>query len=115
MTPPFADRLRVLLEEERATLRAGALHELDGLLCRKEALADEAESGTHGCSPAEAEALRRLAARNAALLEAARAGLRVAIDRVGERARLAGRLDTYDASGARQELGTPPATRGHRY
>ncbi|NBB84534.1 MAG: hypothetical protein GVY28_14175 [Alphaproteobacteria bacterium] len=117
VTRPFAERLRRLLAEEHDALRAGAVDQLDALLRRKEALAEEAEAAdvrALGCSPAEAEALRRLAVRNAALLEAARDGIRAAIDRVGERARLAGRLDTYDASGARRELGAPPATRGRR-
>jgi hypothetical protein len=115
MAEARADRLRVLLEEERAALNAGELDRLDTLLDRKERLAAEIAAEGLGCAAAEAEALRRLAGRNAELLESARAGLRAAMDRIGERSRVARSLDTYDAGGNRRSLGATPGALHRRF
>jgi hypothetical protein len=99
------DRLRALLEEEREVLAAGELERLSDLLERKETLADEIGRDGLEAVAGEADALRDMARRNSELLEAARSGLRGAIDRMAECARVSGRLDTYDADGQRRSLG----------
>jgi hypothetical protein len=110
-----AARLRTLLEDERAALQSGALDRLEELLARKERLAAELEVGALACSEGEAAALRRLALRNEGLIEAVRGGLRAAIDRVGERARLARSVDTYDAAGNRKSLAPTPGALHRRW
>jgi flagellar biosynthesis/type III secretory pathway chaperone len=115
MATDRAERLRTLLEEERSALRDGAFDRLEDILARKEALQAELTGAGLACSEQEAAALRALARRNGELLEAARRGLRAAMDRVAERTRLARHLDTYDASGARRTLSPPPGSLHRRY
>ena len=105
-----AARLRAVLEDERAALRSGALDRLGDILAAKERLAEEVAQRGLGCGATEAEALRAAARRNAELLDAARTGLRAAMERLAERARLARSLDTYDAEGNRRELGGEPGS-----
>lgn len=106
-------RLAHLLAEERDVLRAGALERLPDLLARKEALAAEAEREGLGCSEDDALHLAEMARLNAELMEAARAGLRAAIDRLSECSSVARSVVTYAPNGERQAL-TLPAPKVHR-
>jgi flagellar biosynthesis/type III secretory pathway chaperone len=110
MADTLAVRLRALLDDERAALRDGALERLGDILAAKESLAEELAQSGLGGAEGEAEALRDAARRNAELLEAARAGLRAAMERMAERARLARSHDTYDAAGNRRALSATPGS-----
>lgn len=110
MTDPetLYDRLLRLLDEERALLRAGQLKGLADLLPRKEALADElAQTGL----PTQAAArLRGELARNQALLDGARAGVREVGARLGAIRALRSTLETYDRNGRRSAVAAPGGT-----
>ena len=97
------DALDLLLEEERALLRAGRLEALPDLLPRKEtALARLASSGAEPTR--RAEHLRDKLSRNQALLESAMAGLRDAAAQVTELQKLRDGLATYGSDGRRARL-----------
>jgi hypothetical protein len=106
-------RLARLLEEERAALRAGALDRLPDLLARKEALCAEVESHGLGCSKDDMARLAEMARLNADFLDAARAGLRAAIERLSECSTVARSVVTYTPEGERQALAVP-APKVHR-
>jgi hypothetical protein len=113
MPDSCAERLAILLAEEREALRAGALERLPDLLARKEVLAEEATRDGLGCSQKDATQLAEMARINADLMEAARTGLRAAIDRLSECSAAARSVVTYDPSGARHALPVP-APKVHR-
>ena len=103
-------RLVSLLEEERAALRETDLARLERRAPRQARLLDQIETETAGdASPAELHELsevRRLAGRNAGLIEAALAGLRdvqALLDRVRQPAPHA----TYGRDGTREAMGHP--------
>lgn len=100
----LADQVLALLEREGRALREGDFGELAGLVARKEA-ACEALAGAGALDRGGIERLARLAARNEALLAAARGGLRGALDRMGAVAAAGAGLRTYDKSGASTVLG----------
>jgi hypothetical protein len=107
MTTPHPDTRAILrlLKAQRSALLAGELAALAGM----EAQLDR---GLRRLAAARVphEELARIrdgAARNARLLEAARAGLRTARGRIADRA--GARLATYDAAGQRQ-TGGPAGT-----
>ena len=100
-------RLRDLLEEERRVLGRADLEMLNGILARKEHLVGAIRSHARMEDTAEVRALRDAAARNAELAEAARRGVRAAIERLAERARVARQFDTYDKTGRRRTIAAP--------
>lgn len=107
MSETCGNRLALLLAEERDALRSGALERLPDLVARKEALGQEAERDGLGCSQEEAARLAEMARLNADLMEAARAGLRAAIDRLSECSTVARSVVTYAPNGERQALTLP--------
>jgi len=106
-------RLARLLAEERDALRAGALERLPDLLARKEALSAEVERHGLQCSEDEVARLAEMARRNADVLDAARAGLHAAIERLSECSTVARSVVTYTPNGERQAVAVP-APKVHR-
>ena len=113
MAETCGDRLASLLAEERDALRAGALERLPDLLARKEALAQEAERHGLDCPQEQAARLAEMARLNADMLEAARSGLRAAIDRLADCNAVARSVVTYAPNGERRALSVP-APKVHR-
>ncbi|WP_209427290.1 hypothetical protein [Pararhodobacter sp. SW119] len=101
-------RLVSLLEEERAALRETDLARLDRLAPRKaqllEQIEDEADVPASDDEMQELSAVRRLAGRNARLIEAAMAGLRE-VQALLDRARNPVQHSTYGRDGRRAALG----------
>ena len=103
-------RLVSLLEEERAALRETDLDRIERLAPRKARLIGQIETGND--TPAsedeirELETVRRLAGRNAGLIEAALAGLRD-VQALLDRARQPVRHATYGRDGSREAMGQP--------
>lgn len=100
-----ADALADLLDAQRMALRGGRLDTLADMAPRlQRALADFSASPDADRLPG----LRRDAARNAVLIQAALEGLsRVRADRM---AIAQSRLSTYDATGRLRDTGRPPQT-----
>lgn len=107
MSESRGDRLARLLAEERDALRAGALERLPDLLARKEALSAEVERHGLGCSEEDMARLADMARLNADFLDAARAGLHAAIERLSECSTVARSVVTYTPDGERQALALP--------
>jgi len=88
-----------LLDRERRMILDGDLNDLNRIAIEKERLS----KGLSGLSdPRIMVDLRAASHRNAALLDAAAAGIRDAIARVREIRTQAGRLSTYTQAGQRQ-------------
>lgn len=102
MTEDLYSRLRGLLEREQHALRTGAIEDLGDMLEEKQELALALQQSQQGPQRVEVLTLRAMAETNAAMLEAAKRGIKAASERTAERFRVAGHLDTYDASGQRQ-------------
>lgn len=100
---------RFLAEEDHA-LRIGALGELAQMAPRKEALLTTLAQARPAPDPATLERLKAHAAHNGALLHAALNGLRAARQRLQAARDAAAGVNTYDNTGQRQKLGSPPAT-----
>ena len=111
MTDDPVDDLSAVLEAERAALAAGAFEDLAELAARKTALLAELDAAppTRAAGP-QLEAVKRDAAHNARLLDAAARGLRAAIDRLAAMQRVATHLDTYTEAGTRADLAPPSPT-----
>ena len=95
------DALEALLAEERAALRQGAFDTLQELGARKERLIAEIGASGGGGSAARVTRLKRAAQRNEALCAAAVDGMRLAMARLSDLARLDAGASTYDAAGRR--------------
>lgn len=108
MTQPPEDALLSLLEAERAALLSGDLSTLEASAERKTELAIAISRHAPPLPRERIAALSAAAQRNAELCEAARRGLRTAIDRLSERARVASHLETYGADGRRHRHGGGP-------
>ncbi len=106
MSEDIRIRLRALLEREREALRVGSLEELGEMLAEKQALSQALQKEPLHRPHADVAALRSMAEENATLLEAAKRGVQAAMNRTAERIRVAGHLDTYDASGQRRSYAT---------
>lgn len=109
MTDDRLEALRAVLAEERQLLRQGALERLAPIVEQKRELVEELTenppiSGSDALIP-----LRALARSNAEMLQAASQGVRSALDRMSERAHVAGHLDTYDAKGRKHSFAAPRA------
>jgi hypothetical protein len=101
MTQAPETALLQLLEEEHRILLSGDLSALTDTTARKLDLAQAVSSRAARIPTAQMAALSGAAHRNAELFEAARQGIRRAIDRIAERARAATSLETYDRQGRR--------------
>jgi len=102
MAEPAA-RLARLLREERDALLAGDLDALGALAAEKERLADALGQAAPD-APERLRDLARHAEENGRLLEAARAGLVAAQERIAA-IRAGAPLATYDAAGTRRHHG----------
>lgn len=87
-----------LLEREARTLRMGDFARLPVLLAEKEALCANPQL-LASVDPAMIDRIAHMARRNDALLAAARAGMRSAMERLGAVARAAEGLRTYNQAG----------------
>jgi len=106
-TPDMTEGLRQLLEDQRRALRAGRFEELGTILRRLERLIQEVcEDGSPRIERSAAEGLHRLAAGNAGMIEAAKAGLAQVRMLRDPAARPV--LSTYDAAGRKA-----PSNPGH--
>ena len=99
------DDLADLLDRERAALVGGDLDLLSRMTAEKEALV--ARVARLDPPPPGLEPLRRAAARNGELLQAAQQGIRAAAARLKALAGGGEPLVTYDGYGRRQTLGAP--------
>jgi len=102
MSVPPEDALQALLDAERETLLSGDLTRMRDVCERKIVLARAVADRADTIARARLDALAETARHNARLCEAARNGLREAIDRISERARVAGGLETYAPDGRRR-------------
>lgn len=93
--------LRAALEEEHAALITGRLDGLDALAARKAQLSVM----VRGAGAADLDHLRAMAARNGALMQAARAGLSAAVERLGLLRGGRAELSTYDRQGRHRLIG----------
>lgn len=102
-----ARALLALLEHERALVRAGRLAELAGLLPRHERLAQSLAATPAPAAEGEAVRLARqiaeAAARNLALLEAAREGIGAASRALAAAPALSGAIGLYGPDGGRRD------------
>ena len=108
MTRAPDDALLALLEEERAALLSGNLSALEDWVDRKMQLARAIAERADRIPRSRMAGLAAAAERNAALCEAARRGLRDAIDRISERAGVANHLETYGSDGQRHRHAGAP-------
>ncbi len=104
------EALSTLLEEEATALRTADFAALAPLAEAKERLATQLASGTPHCPPDLARSFQARAQRNAMLLEAAQTGLRQAQERIRDLTAPPAPLQTYDGTGRRSSLATPPGT-----
>ncbi len=110
MTPdPAVTALEALLEEERQALLAGDIGRFATLADRKEALAGRLQG--QDADPATLAALRSRLERNAALLDAALAGIRSVADRLAAMREVREALATYDPRGQRRNIRQAAAPR----
>lgn len=109
---PIADRLKSLLDAERAALLKGDFDRLSELMEEKQALA---EALSHRpLAPGEATPLRDGLRRNQELFDQAMAGIRNVAARIGDLNRARRATDTYDAHGKRQTIDAPASKRLER-
>ncbi|MEM9970064.1 MAG: hypothetical protein AAF762_03045 [Pseudomonadota bacterium] len=101
------ERIRRLLQDERAALRAGEVEALGRVADEKAALL--AAVSTEEADPDTLAELRDLVERNQSLLDAARRGLGAALTQIGA-AKAATVPQTYGPNGERDSLG-PAAKR----
>lgn len=101
-------RLEAILTEEAAMIRRADFSQIDRLIADKSRLAGQI--GRSRPAPGALERVRRLAERNAILLQAAMQGLRAAQARLSALTNAGAGLRTYDASGdARSVTGHAPS------
>ncbi|SNS11346.1 hypothetical protein [Antarctobacter heliothermus] len=109
---PIAERLKSLLESERAALLEGNFDRLSDLMEEKQALAEALAHrplATGDVSP-----LREGLRRNQELFDHAMAGIRNVATRIGDLNRARRATDTYDAHGKRQTIDAPATKRLER-
>lgn len=101
---PILEALEDLIANERSAILKGDLDNLPGLLHEKERLM-QVLSETDVASKERISRIQPLIARNRSLLDAALAGMRAAMCRLGARQQVRRTLSTYDKTGARNVVG----------
>jgi hypothetical protein len=102
----------LLLQDEAEALRGADFARLEALADSKEHLIRRAAAALPDAQAAEG--IRRLAQRNAALMEGAMDGLRAAMAGLAAARAPAPPLNTYDGSGRRHALDRGSAVTSHR-
>lgn len=98
--PLLADKIIDHLEAEKSAITSGAFGALESLGQRKEQLLLQLQSGSIRAD--KLDQIKRGAARNMRLLDAALRGLKVATDRIVALRAVQRGFDTYGADGQRQ-------------
>lgn len=107
-----SDALEDLLERERGAVLDGRFDLLERMSAEKERLVQTV--ARNGAPPAALERLRAGTKRNGQLLEAMQAGIAAAQARLKSMRGRGETLQTYDASGRKSAMASPPKKAGHR-
>ncbi|MCA0270506.1 MAG: hypothetical protein LCH69_00355 [Proteobacteria bacterium] len=103
-TSSLPDEIRACLDEVRACLAGGNLAALGALAARLDDLTQALAREGHAVAPDALQALKSRAARQLALLGAAREGVLSAQRRVVQLRDICGELSTYDQDGQGRTL-----------
>ncbi|TNJ42260.1 flagellar export chaperone FlgN [Phaeobacter sp. B1627] len=97
--------LDAILDQERAALKEGQLHKLEGLLQQKEALFDQLNA-IGNLEKAALDTVNNKVARNQELLGSAMKGIKAVANRMAELRKVRRGLEVYDRSGRKTQFST---------